>query len=130
MDAVSSVMSSTNSSPGVRKRRSAATGTAGVVKDSLKQKPGHSVTVETAVFIDETLYDIMRKTFAGLSLFPCPSNPHDDCCDRLPPLLCLHMIYDVFVCFQSGGSDSQLKRQVGKQGLELMFCCTLFFLFS
>lgn len=104
MDAVSSVMSSTHSSPGVRKRRS-ATAASGVVKDSPRQKPGHSVTVETAVFIDETLYDIMRKTFSGLEFIP-----DDDCCARLPPLLCLRMIYDVFVCLKSAGSDSRSDR--------------------
>lgn len=66
MDAVSSVMQS-----GVRNRRSVSRG------DSLKA----GVTVETAVFIDETLYDIMRKTFSGLFSIP---------------FRC--MIYRLFVC--------------------------------
>ena len=68
----------------VRSRRSA-------LKDPLKQKPT-AVTVETAVFIDETLYDIMRKTFSGL--------PPDSCYAACPFFLCLRMIYESLCTWQ------------------------------
>ena len=60
MNAVSSVMSSAAAAAAVRSKRS-----------TLQASQKHGVTVETAVFVDATLYDVMRKTFAGLLLDSC-----------------------------------------------------------
>jgi hypothetical protein len=92
MNAVSSVMSSASRRvTGKRSRRS-------LLKDRLKQKSSaasSAVTVETAVFIDETLYDIMRKTFSGLP-------PEKISCYALCLSLCLRMIYESLCTSQSG----------------------------
>lgn len=61
-DAVSSITSSTRFHSLADKRRSHRS----IDDNQLLDSKSESVTVETAVFIDESLYDIMKKTFAGL----------------------------------------------------------------
>lgn len=38
--------------------------------DADGQEIKSTITVETAVFVDETLYDIMKRTFPGMFLLP------------------------------------------------------------
>lgn len=45
--------------------------------------PKTPVTVETAVFVDETLYEIMKKTFPGSYNRSCHYENVTFCCDDI-----------------------------------------------